>query len=136
MSLYLTLVAVAVLVTMWLRSMRRARREWIRSLDLIGQWDLDTSSELPEESVGEARSLTLSGGPVSGPYVARDGDMIYRGRWSLSGNRLSLEPEGGRAAHYDLRAFGAGRIGIDGPGRQREIYVKRDDNVIPFRVRS
>ena len=135
MSLYLTLVAVAVLVILWLRSMRRARRDWIRSLDLIGQWDLDTS-ESAEGSLGEARSLTLSGGPVSGPYVARDGDTIYRGRWSLSGNRLSLEPEGGRAAFYDLRAFGAGRIGIDGPGRQREIYVKRDDNVIPFRVRS
>lgn len=136
MSLYLTLLAVAVLVILWLRSMRRARLDWIRSLDLVGQWDLDTSDESAEGSQGEARSLTLSGGPVSGPYVARDGDTTYRGRWSLSGNRLSLEPEGGRAAHYDLRAFGAGRIGIDGPGRQREIYVKRDDNVIPFRVRS
>ena len=136
MSLYLTLLAVAVLVILWLRSMRRARMDWIRSLDLVGQWDLDTSNESAEGSQGEARSLTLSGGPVSGPYVARDGDTIYRGRWSLSGNRLSLEPEGGRAAHYDLRGFGAGRIGIDGPGRQREIYVKRDDNVIPFRVRS
>lgn len=136
MSPYLTLLALAVLVILWLRSMRRARRDWMRSLDLIGHWDLDTSSESAGGASGEARSLTLSGGPVSGPYVARDGDTLYRGRWRLGGNRLSLEPEGGRSAHYDLRAFGAGRIGIDGPGRQRETYVKRDDNVIPFRVRS
>ena len=78
----------------------------------------------------------MSGGPLAGPYVARDGDTIYRGTWRLTGVALSLEPAGGRAAQYELRLFEEGRIGIDGPGRQREIYVKRDDNVIPFRARS
>ena len=133
MSLYLAAAAVVVVAFLWLRSARRARLNWVRALDLIGQWDLDATAD---GSTGEARSLTLSGGPLAGPYVARDGDTIYRGTWRLTGVTLTLEPAGGRAAQYELRLFGAGRIGIDGPGRQREIYVKRDDNVIPFRARS
>jgi len=134
-TVYLVSAAVFVLGFLWLRSLRRARMNWVRSLDLVGQWDLDPGGS-GEGSSGEARSLTLSGGPLSGPYVARDGDTIYRGNWQLTGDRLTLEPTGGRAAQYELRLFGAGRIGVDGPGRQREIYVKRDDNVIPFRARS
>lgn len=133
MSLYLAVSAVVVVAFLWFSSARRARLNWVRSLDLVGQWDLDSSVD---GSTGEARSLTLSGGPLSGPYVARDGDTIYRGTWRLAGVTLTLEPAGGRAAQYELRLFGVGRIGIDGPGRQREIYVKRDDNVIPFRARS
>ena len=136
MSIYLIVAAVTVVGFVWLRSAHRARWNWVRSLDLVGQWDLDATAASVDGSTGEARSLTLSGGPVSGPYVARDGDMIYRGAWRLSGGTLTLEPAGGRAAQYELRLFGAGKIGIDGPGRQREIYIKRDDNVIPFRARS
>ena len=133
MSLYLVVMAGVMVVLLWYRSARRARMNWVRALGLVGQWDLDASAE---GSTGEARSLTLSGGPLAGPYVARDGDTIYRGTWRLTGVALSLEPAGGRAAQYELRLFEEGRIGIDGPGRQREIYVKRDDNVIPFRARS
>ena len=132
MSLYLVVAAVVV-AFLWFRSGRRARLNWVRSLELVGQGDLESSVD---GSTGEARSLTLSGGPLAGPYVARDGDTIYRGTWRLTGVTLTLEPAGGRAAQYELRLFGVGRIGIDGPGRQREIYVKRDDNVIPFRARS
>ena len=126
-------VGVVAVAFLWLSSARRARLNWVRALDLIGQWDLDATAE---GSTGEPRSLALSGGPLAGPYVARDGDTIYRGTWRLTGVTLTLEPAGGRAAQYELRLFEAGRIGIDGPGRQREIYVKRDDNVIPFRARS
>ena len=136
MSAYFVGVALVVLVFLWWRTVQKTRRNWLRSLDLIGQWDLDAASSSPEGSTGESRSLTLSGGPFTGPYVARDGETIYRGTWQLSGGTLTLEPAGGRAAQYELRLFGAGKIGIDGPGRQREVYVKRDDNVIPFRARS
>jgi hypothetical protein len=132
-SLYLVASAVVVVAFLWLRAARRARLNWVRALDLVGQWDLDSSVD---GATGEARSLTLSGGPLAGPYVARDGDTLYRGTWRLAGVTLTLEPAGVRAAQYELLLFGAGRIGIDGPGRQREIYVKRDDNVIPFRARS
>ncbi len=133
MSVYLIVAAVALAALFWFRSVQRARSNWVRALDLVGQWDLDSASE---GATAEARALTLSGGPLAGPYVARDGDASYRGTWRLTGATLTLEPAGGRAAQYELRLFGAGRIGIDGPGRQREIYVKRDDNVIPFRARS
>ena len=133
MSLYLVVAAAVVVALMWFRAARRARLNWVRALNLIGQWDLDANAD---GSAGEARSLTLSGGPLAGPYVARDGDTIYRGTWRLTGAILTLEPAGGRAAQYELRHFGVGKIGIDGPGRQREVYVKRDDNVIPFRARS
>ena len=136
MTTYLVVATVVLLLVLWMRAVRRTRRNWVRALDLIGQWDLDPLAGTVDGATGEPRSLTLSGGPQSGPYVARDGDAIYRGTWRLSGATLTLEPAGGRAAKYDLRLFAAGKIGIDGPGRQREIYVKRDDNVIPFRARS
>ena len=136
MSVYLVVAIVAVVVFLWFRSAQRARSDWVSALDLIGQWDLDATAGSADGSTGEARSLTLSGGPLSGPYVAKDGDTTYRGTWRLTGATLTLEPEGGRAAQYELRLFSVGRIGIDGPGRQREIYVKCDDNIIPFRARS
>ena len=131
MSLGLLVIAAGVLAFLWLRAARRGRERWLRSLDLVGKWELD-----PRPPRGASRSLTLNGGLASGSYVARDGDTVERGKWRLSGQTLTLEPEGEKdSAHYDLRLFGTGRIGLDGPGRVREIYVKRAGNVIPLRAR-
>ncbi len=127
---WLFIIVTALLVTFWLRAVRRARETWLRSLNLIGRWEL--AAQRPD---GEPRSLTLSGDLAAGNYMARDGDATAHGTWRLSGHTLTLEPSGGAPEQYELRLFEAGRIGLDGPGRRRELYVKRDSNVIPLRAR-
>ncbi len=132
MPLALLVIVVGALAFLWLWSARRSRERWLRSLDLVGKWELD-----PRPPRGGSRSLTLSGELASGSYLARDGDTTERGKWRLSGHTLTLEPEGAEApAYYDLHLFASGRIGLDGPGREREIYVKCAGNVIPLRARS
>ena len=70
--------------------------------------------------------------------MARDDDAVQRGEWRLSGRTLTLSPteggaqQSGAPTRYELRLFEAGRIGLDGPGREREVYSKRDGNVIPL----
>ena len=128
------LLGVSALVFVWVRSARRSRAEWLRALNMLGKWELDScaaGTETPH------RTLTLTGTLSTGKYVARDGDAIERGDWRLSGHTLTLAATEGQSAddgpkRYDLRLFEAGRIGIDGPGRQREIYVKREGNVVPL----
>ena len=129
------LLAIVGIVLLWWHRTRQARATWLRSLDLVGKWELQTG-----ESTADAqpqRSLTLSGTLAGGSYAARDGDIVQRGDWRLNGNTLTLAPTEGDSEssllqRYELRLFGNGKIGIDGPGRQREIYVKREGNVIPL----
>lgn len=135
MTLWLLLLGVGALVFVWSRNARRARAEWLRALNLLGKWELESGAELSADV--HSRSLTLTGALAAGKYVARDGDAIERGEWRLSGHTLTLaatEGEGAGAGpkRYDLRLFEAGRIGIDGADRQREIYVKREGNVVPL----
>lgn len=137
MMLWLFVVVVAASAFAWLRMMRRARETWLRALDLVGKWELDAAGNGSEAVL---RTLTLSGSLTSGSYVARDGDAIHRGMWRLRGHILTLEPKEGRydaagPVQYDLRLFEVGRIGLDGPGREREIYVKREGNVIRMPAR-
>ena len=48
-----------------------------------------------------------------------------------------MTPEGsGRVVDYELRVFGDGSIGIDGPGHKRCVYLRRRDNVVSLRQRS
>ena len=139
MTFWLFAIALALLVAFWVRASRRRRLEWLRALNLVGKWELD----LPNAGADQAqrRSLTLSGDLDAGTYVARDGDAVQRGNWRLRGHTLTLEPTEGdgplsAAASFDLRLFDKGKIGLDGPGREREVYVKRENNVIPLRVRK
>lgn len=138
MTVWLFILAVVVMASLWMRSASRKRQDWLRALNLPGKWELDPP---PAANGGtpETKSLTLSGELAGGTYVAREGDAIHRGKWRLRGHSLGLEPTEGRAdapAQYDLRLFEKGKIGLDGPGREREVYVKRDSNVIPLRVRK
>lgn len=128
MTLWLLAVAIALLCLHWARKARRLRQQWLQSLNLVGRW----------ECVGEQRrSLAMSGDLASGSYVAKDGDATHRGDWRLRGHTLTLQPKEGDVAaegplHYELRLFEVGRIGLDGPDRQREVYVKRSGNVVPL----
>lgn len=127
---YLLMAVIVGAVTFWVRGMRRARRDWLTQLNLPGTWRLDRDDE--------SRLLRLGGSLDGGRYVARDGMSEEHGDWRLAGHTLVLRPDGDAddGRRFDLRQFDTGRIGIDGPGREREIYVKRADNVIELRARS
>ena len=139
MTFWLFVITVAAVTAFWMRGARRRRNEWLRSLNLVGKWELDA---VPTNgSPAHRRSLTLSGDLGGGTYVARDGDVTQRGNWRLRGHTLYVEPTEGDGAvtspaSYELRLFDKGKIGLDGPGRKREVYVKRESNVIPLRVRT
>lgn len=139
MTLWLFVIVVAVVTTFWMRAARRKRHEWLRSLNLVGKWELDAGPT--NGSPAHRRWLTLSGDLAGGTYVARDGEVTQRGNWRLRGHTLYVEPTEGDGvvtspASYELRLFDKGKIGLDGPGRKREVYVKRESNVIPLRVRK
>lgn len=136
---WVLVLGFGVMGLVWWRSVRRVRENWLHDLSLVGKWELEASDA--KERGKAQRSLTLSGGLASGRYVARDGDDVHRGKWRLSGHTLALEPlesEAGNhpgAAQFELRLFEPGRIGLDGPGRERETYRKREGNVIPLAKR-
>ena len=139
MSFLLFLVAVTTVIWLWARSAKRKRQEWLRTLNLLGKWELEQTNA--DSGTPTRRSFTLSGDIDAGTYVAKDDDAVQRGNWRVRGHGLTLEPTEGSGPidgpnTYDLRLFGPGRIGLDGPGRPRETYVKRDSNVIPLRVRK
>ena len=133
--LWLLAAAVGVVVLLWWRSTKRMREKWLRRVNLVGKWELEARAG--QNDALPKRSLTLSGTLARGSYVARDDDAVHRGEWRLSGNTLTLAPTEGDAEsmtpqQYELRLFEAGKIGIDGAGRERETYVKREGNVIPL----
>ena len=127
MGSLLVLIAVAFIVFTWMRVTRRTREKWLRQLNLSGIWDLDSDDR-------RQMSLEFTGTLSSGRYTARTDGGVESGTWRLVGHNLVLEPGQGASADYDLRLFDTGKIGIDGPGRQRQIYLKRADNVVPLRV--
>lgn len=118
----------------WVRGVRRTRLAWLRQLNLVGSWE-----RVPGDGEG-ARSLVLVGGLAAGDYVAKRGRGAgavaeERGAWRLRGHTLVLTPGHADPRHFELRQFGPGKIGLDGPGRAREIYVRASDNVVPLRAR-
>ena len=143
MTLWLFGIAIVLVVGLGLRSARRQREAWLRSLNLVGKWELDAPPGNADDDGAprQRRSITLSGELDGGTYVARDAEAVQRGNWRLRGRSLSLAPTEGEGAistpaNYDIRLFDKGKIGLDGPGRTREVYAKRDSNVIPLRVRK
>ena len=128
MTVLVVAVIAAALVTLWIRGARANRRQWLSTLSLPGTWELQNAAS---QSV-----LSLRGSLGEGRYTLREDSGGEEGGWRLLGHTLRLTPDGGEAVDYDLRALGDGTIGIDGPGRERCVYVRRRDNVVPFRQRS
>ena len=125
------MLAIGALVGIgWMRAAKRARSEWLRQLNLVGRWERASVS-----GNGVVRSLTFKGDFASGEYMAEEGDTEERGTWRLRGHTLTLAPERGQPGDFDLRLFANAKIGLDGPGREREIYLRTSDNVIPLRAR-
>ncbi len=122
MASLLLLAAVAAIAFIWLRGAQRNRRTWLRKLNLPGQWRSDSGI------------LTLAGGTDGGRYRLAEGTHREQGRWSLNGNQLQLAPDSDeQSKRLDLRYFGPGEIGLDGPGLRARIYRRETDNVVPLK---
>jgi hypothetical protein len=123
----LAIVVIAAACVLWVKRTRAARERWIARLALPGVWQCDApNGPWVLEFVGE---------PTSGRYIEQSGRATERGRWRLLGSEIEFESEAGPRT-YQLRLFENGAIGIDGPGRERRVYVRQRSNVIPLRKRQ
>ena len=127
MASFLLVAIIAYAAFMWVKRTRAARERWISKLALLGVWQSDAPNG--------PWVLEFVGDPTLGRYIERSGRATERGSWRLVGNAIELESENGTRT-YDLRLFENGSIGIDGPGRERRVYVRQRSNVIPLRKRQ
>jgi hypothetical protein len=127
MALILLLVIIVSAAFMWVKRTRAARERWLSKLALPGVWQCDAPNG--------PWVLEFAGEASSGRYIERSGRATERGSWRLVGNAIELESESGTRT-YDLRLFDNGSIGIDGPGRERRIYIRQRSNVVPLRKRQ
>ena len=114
-------------VLLWLRGVYANRKRWLRRLSLPGVWQLDGDA---------AAVLEFRDGLAAGRYAAQAKGETERGAWRLAGHSLLLTPDGGNVASYELRLFENGAIGIHGPGRERQVFVRRHDNVVQLKGRG
>jgi hypothetical protein len=126
MSAFLLLIVVASAVYIWIRRTRADRQRWLARLALPGVWSCDTPDG---PSV-----LEFLGESDRGTYVEQSTRATERGRWRIQGSGMVFESDRGERA-YVLRLFDNGSIGIDGPDRERRIYVRQRNNVVPLRQR-
>ena len=127
MASLLVVIAVGIIVLIWVRGARRNRLRWLERLDLPGTWHWDNSDG----------TLELAGDLQSGSYRFREPDADEQGTWALEGHSLVLTSVANPVPQtYELRFFDSGKIGVDGPGRPRRVYVKEPSNVVPLRRRS
>ncbi len=125
MASLLIVFVVVLIATFWVRGARRNRLAWLRKLNLPGRWRCD------------AGELALEGELNGGRYRLRDGTRDEAGRWHLEGNDLLLVSDRVTGStRHDLRFFGPGKIGIDGPGLPRRVYERVADNVVPLRTQG
>jgi hypothetical protein len=127
MASILLLAIIVGAAFMWVKRTRAARERWLSKLALPGVWQCDAPNG--------PWVLEFAGEASSGRYIERSGRATERGSWRLLGNAIELESESGTRT-YDLRLFDNGSIGIDGPGRERRIYVRQRSNVVPLRKRQ
>ena len=117
---------VLVILAIWIVRTRSARTRWLQRLDLPGTWVLEGSEE-------EKVRIEFFGTPKDGQYIESLQDKIVAGNWRLSGSSLILTPNEREGQTFDIRSFERGRIGIDGPGRDKQIFQKQANNVVPMR---
>ncbi len=129
MVVLIAAVAALAILVFWLARVRAGRRRWLVALHLPGTWDREDGTP--------PALLEFSGELEQGRYLARAGAAVEEGDWRIAGRNLVLAPaDAGEGAEYELRIFGPGSIGIHGPGREREVYLRRNDNVVPIHRRS
>lgn len=123
MASLLVVCAVAVMAFVWIRGTRRNRVRWLERLQLPGAWECETVSG----------RLEFKGATDAGRFHLREAGREESGDWHLEGHTLYLTRKGAQPVAYDLRFFDDGKIGIDGAGLERRIYLRVKSNVVPLR---
>ncbi len=131
MVVSIALLVAALIVAIWIVTTRDSRKRWLSELDLLGTWDLDTS-----ESDAPKSSLRFKGEIESGEYSYQSGEGKSEGTWKIEGSSLILTDEEHGDREYEVRIFEHGTIGIHGPDRDRQVFTKRAENIVPLRRRS
>ena len=127
MLIAIGLALVSLLLFSWIRSTRRARAAWLQSLNLPGVWNLQNSDQ--------SESFEFSGDAERGRYTLNQDGHVTKGEWRIQGSALVLAPEGDASGTQvlSLHRIRGGNIGMDGPGRSRQIFRKQPTNIIPLR---
>lgn len=118
-------------VLLWRRSVSR-RKRWLQRLNLPGTWTWQDGDS----------SLSLSGELSAGSFLLRENGSQASGRWRLLGHSLELSPSRGDLVLgandpyvFDVRRFDTGTLGLDAPGREKRVYRRGSENVVPLRGR-
>ena len=131
MLLAVALVLIIVVVAVWSKHTRDARTQWIKDLDLMGTWEMDTT-----KSDDPSTSIRFTGNLDSGDFVLESSGEEISGTWKLAGTSLVLTNEETGDSEYEIRLFEHGSIGIHGVDRERQVFHKRVENIVPLRRRS
>jgi len=123
-------IVVALGVFFYVKGTRAARLNWLRRIDLPGQWQAEY--ETADEGAARTQTLSLHGQLDSGSFVLQADEGSWRGQWQLRGHILHLQGEG-RAQKLDLHFFGPGRIGLEDDTGVRRLYTRELNNVVPLR---
>jgi len=129
MSLLLV-TALGVVVYLYMRATKLARRDWLTRIALPGRWHGEENA-----NQGDVWSLALRGGVDGGDFVLAEGEQETRGQWQIVGHTLTLR-NAGKAQSFDLHYFKTGSIGLEDDAGRRRILTKVADNVVPLRSRS
>ena len=131
----LVVIEVAIVVFLYVRATRQARRAWLQKLDLPGQWLCDIAEEEVDDPAADISKLTLRGGLDQGEFVLLGSRGQVSGRWQLDGHHLKLTGEQLNYS-YDLHMFKPGSIGLEHSEGRRVLLQKVVNNVVPLRGRE
>lgn len=123
MSLIVAAGVIVLILIVWVGRTRSARKNWLSEINLPGTWELNDNAQ---------NTLEFIGSQSSGNYLATFNNQLESGRWLISGSDLVMIAKDDVEKRYELRLFELGKIGINGPDRDRHIYNKQATNVIPM----
>lgn len=121
-------VVLGVILLFWIRRTREARQDWLMQLDLPGIWEQDG-----DQNSTSSHTLTLRGSYAAGSYTMMCDQQTKHGQWYIEQSSLVLVDESGQRESYGLRAFKKGKIGLDGPNLDKQIFYKHIENIVPLR---
>lgn len=126
----LLLIAGIIAVVAWTlwRGVHERRQRWLQRLALPGSWrGYQDGVEYCLELRGDIR-----GGQYREVEHGPQGERTERGDWRVVGHNLEFRADSGATSSCELRLFETGRIGLHGPGRERRIYIRESDNIVPL----
>ena len=124
MPLIITIL-VTLIVIIYVRSNKRAKQQWLTTLDLPGRWVMQTAEGY----------LQLQGGLSEGTFAMQaEGDdepQVRTGKWHFSGNLLVLSTQTGQRS-FKVNFFRAGVLSLEDPDGTATLYHKAASNVVPI----